>query len=66
MATGVLARSAIITAVFNRSLRLTQKSRGDLPNGKLVNHISTDTSRIDFAAGFFHMTWTGEFAQIFG
>ena len=58
MGTGVLLRSAIISAVFKRSLRLTQKARGELPNGKLVNHISTDTSRIDFAAGFFHMTWT--------
>lgn len=53
-----MLRSAIISSIFNRALRLTQKSRGELPNGKLVNHISTDTSRIDFAAGFFHMTWT--------
>ena len=58
MATGVLLRSSIISAVYNRALRLTQKSRGEIPNGKLVNHISTDTSRIDFAAGFFHMAWT--------
>lgn len=55
---GVLLRSAIISAVYKRALRLTQKSRGEIPNGKIVNHISTDVSRIDFAAGFFHMTWT--------
>ena len=58
MGTGVLARGGIISSVFNRSLRFTQKSRGEIPNGKLVNHISTDTSRIDFCAGFFHLTWT--------
>ena len=58
MSTGVQLRSAIISGVYRRSLRLTQKSRGQLPNGKLINHISTDTSRIDFAAGFFHMAWT--------
>lgn len=58
MGTGVLSRSALISAIFNRSLRFTQKSRGILPNGKLVNHISTDTSRIDFAAGFFGMLFT--------
>ena len=58
MGTGVLARSAIISAVYNRSLRLTQKARGELPNGKLVNHISTDTSRIDFAAGFLVILYT--------
>jgi ABC-type multidrug transport system fused ATPase/permease subunit len=58
MATGVLLRAAIISAVYKRALRLTGKARGDLPNGKIVNHISTDTSRIDFAAGFFHISWT--------
>ena len=58
MATGVLARGAIISAVYKRALRLTQKARGELPNGKLVNHISTDTSRIDFAAGFFNIIWS--------
>lgn len=58
MGVGVLTRSAIISAVYHRALRLTQKARGEIPNGKIVNHISTDTSRIDFAAGFFHMTWT--------
>lgn len=58
LGTGVMARAGIISSIFNRALRFTQKSRGDIPNGKLVNHISTDTSRIDFSAGFFHMTWT--------
>lgn len=56
--TGVYLRAAIISAVYDRSLKLTQKSRGDLPNGKLVNHISTDTSRIDFAAGFYGILYT--------
>jgi ABC-type multidrug transport system fused ATPase/permease subunit len=56
--TGVYLRAAIITSVYDRSLRLTQKSRGELPNGKLVNHISTDTSRIDFAAGFYGILYT--------
>lgn len=49
--TGVYLRAAIISSVYDRSLKLTQRARGELPNGKLVNHISTDTSRIDFAAG---------------
>ncbi|KAL0247372.1 hypothetical protein I308_104408 [Cryptococcus tetragattii IND107] len=58
MGTGVLSRAAIISAVYQQALQFTQKSRGQIPNGKLVNHISTDTSRIDFAAGFAHMLWT--------
>ncbi|BEI91781.1 uncharacterized protein CcaverHIS019_0406010 [Cutaneotrichosporon cavernicola] len=58
MGTGVLARSALISAIYERALRFTQKSRSELPNGKITNHISTDTARIDFAAGFVHILWT--------
>lgn len=56
--TGILVRGGLITAIYNRSLRLTSRSRSSLPNGRLVNHISTDVSRIDFCAGFFHFSWT--------
>ncbi|TFK72957.1 ABC transporter [Pluteus cervinus] len=56
--TGVLLRGGLITAIYSRSLRLTNRARSTLTNGKLVNHISTDVSRIDFCAGFFHMGWT--------
>jgi hypothetical protein len=85
--TGVLARAALISALYEResmlqdagtsarfqmkltgrvlrvlecagAINLTNRSRIQHPNGKLVNHISTDISRIDFAAGMFHMVWT--------
>ncbi|KAL1739679.1 putative YOR1-ABC transporter, partial [Schizophyllum fasciatum] len=55
---GVLLRGGLITAIYSRSLKLTNKARSTLTNGKLVNHISTDVSRIDFCCGFFHMSWT--------
>ncbi|KAJ6630974.1 ABC transporter, partial [Mycena sp. CBHHK59/15] len=55
MSTGVLVRGGLITAIYSRSLRLTSRARSTLTNGKLVNHISSDVSRIDFCAGFFHM-----------
>jgi hypothetical protein len=54
---GVLLRGGLITAIYNRSLRLTSRARSTLTNGKLVNHISTDVSRIDFCCGYFHMAW---------
>jgi len=57
-ATGVLLRGGLITAIYSRSLKLTARARSTLTNGKLVNHISTDVSRIDFCAGFFHMSWS--------
>ena len=55
---GVLLRGGLITAVYDRSLRLTSRARSTLTNGKLVNHISTDISRVDFCCGYFHMAWT--------
>ncbi|WVQ72026.1 hypothetical protein IAR50_001570 [Cryptococcus sp. DSM 104548] len=58
MAVGVWARTAIISSIYQQAMQFTQKSRGQIPNGKLMNHISTDTSRIDFAAGMVHMLWT--------
>ncbi|KAF8907317.1 ABC transporter [Gymnopilus junonius] len=62
--TGVLVRGGLITAIYDRSLRLTARARSTLTNGKLVNHISTDVSRIDFCAGFFHMSWTAPIQMI--
>ena len=56
--TGVLLRAGFITAIYNKALTLSTRARHIHPNGKLVNHISTDVSRIDFACGFFHMGWT--------
>ena len=58
MGTGVLLRGGLITAVFNKALTLSTRARHIHPNGKLVNHISTDVSRIDFACQWFHMGWT--------
>ncbi|KAF7375201.1 Oligomycin resistance ATP-dependent permease YOR1 [Mycena sanguinolenta] len=64
MATGVLVRGGLITAIYSRSLRLTSRARSTLTNGKLVNHISSDVSRIDFCAGYFHMSWTAPIQMI--
>lgn len=55
--TGVLIRGGLINAIYARSLRLTSRARSKLTNGLIMNHISTDVSRIDFCAGFFHMAW---------
>ena len=58
MGTGVLLRSGLITAIYNKALTLSTRARQIHTNGKLVNHISADVSRIDFAAQFFHGGWT--------
>ncbi|QRV97503.1 ABC transporter transmembrane region [Ceratobasidium sp. AG-Ba] len=56
--TGALLRTGLIAAIYSRATQLTSRARSTLTNGKLVNHISTDVSRIDFATSFAHMAWT--------
>ncbi|PVF97426.1 ABC protein [Serendipita vermifera] len=58
MATGVLARTALIGSLYKRGLSLTPKERTLHPGAALVNHMSTDISRVDFAAQWFHAVWT--------
>ncbi|KAM0753526.1 ABC transporter [Meredithblackwellia eburnea MCA 4105] len=56
---GILARGALISACYRRAMVLSGKSRVTITNSKLVNHISTDVSRIDFASSFVHFSWCG-------
>jgi len=58
MGTGVLLRAGLITAIYNKALTLSARARHIHPDGKLVNYISTDVSRIDLASNLFHMGWT--------
>ncbi|TDL20835.1 ABC protein [Rickenella mellea] len=58
MSTGVLARAALISSIYKRGVKLTQKARTQLPNSALVNHISTDVSTIDACSQWFHAAWT--------
>ncbi|KAG8960099.1 hypothetical protein FRC03_007064 [Tulasnella sp. 419] len=52
MSTGAYLRTGLISSIFKQSLKLSNKSRSHISNGKLIAHISADVSRIDFAAGF--------------
>ena len=58
MGVGVLLRAGLTTAIYNKGITLSTRARHIHPNGKLVNYISTDVSRIDFACGLFHTLWT--------
>ncbi|GAA5895556.1 uncharacterized protein JCM6883_001546 [Sporobolomyces salmoneus] len=55
---GVLARGALIAAAYRKAMKMSGKSRVEITNSKLVSHISTDISRIDFCSSFFHFSWT--------
>ncbi|GAA5878573.1 hypothetical protein JCM1840_007455 [Sporobolomyces johnsonii] len=62
--TGVLARGALIASIYRKATVLSGKARTVMTNGRLVNHIGTDVSRVDFCAGFFHMSWTAPIQAI--
>ena len=62
--TGVLLRGGLITAIYSRSLHLTTRARATLPNGRLVNHISIDVSRIDSCCEYFHLFWVSPIQMV--
>ncbi|KAL4079849.1 P-loop containing nucleoside triphosphate hydrolase protein [Scleroderma yunnanense] len=64
MTTGVLARATLITCIYERGVNLTGKERVKLTNAALVNHISTDVSRIDSGAQWFVSLWTGPISVV--
>lgn len=55
MSVGVYARSALIASIFKRSTKMNARDRSP---GKLLNHASTDVSRIDFASAWATLIFT--------
>ncbi|KAI9176218.1 hypothetical protein H9P43_006583 [Blastocladiella emersonii ATCC 22665] len=60
MFTGLRVRTALVTAIFDKALKLSNAARAAEWNvGKVVNLVSTDCSRLsDQAVPFFHQLWT--------
>ncbi|CAG8807269.1 3136_t:CDS:2, partial [Racocetra persica] len=55
--TGFLSRTILITAIYRKVLVLSGNARTLFTNGKITNLMSTDTTRIDYACGYFHVIW---------
>jgi ABC-type multidrug transport system fused ATPase/permease subunit len=51
---GVVARSTIIVAVYDKALRQAVHARGGTPTGKIVNLMSSDAGRMQWALPFMH------------
>ncbi|KAF8699270.1 Multidrug resistance-associated ABC transporter, partial [Rhizoctonia solani] len=66
MTTGFLVRTSVISAIFRKGLRLSGRSRAKHSTGQITTMISTDCSRLDTAAAFFHIIWTGPIELIIG
>ncbi|KAJ7852229.1 hypothetical protein B0H13DRAFT_2359637 [Mycena leptocephala] len=54
----VLARTALTGALYRRAVHLTAAAHLRLPNSAVLNHVSTDVSRVDACAQWFHAAWT--------
>ncbi|KAJ7221015.1 ABC protein [Mycena haematopus] len=65
MTTGVLARAALTASIYKRGIGLTGKARTTLTNSDILNHVSTDVSRLDACAQWFHAAWTAPIQGVF-
>lgn len=54
MSAGILGRASLINSLYKRGLALSPRSRTVHTNGALVNHLSTDISRIDYLFQWAH------------
>lgn len=66
MTTGVFARTALTGVLYRRALRFTPAARLQHPNSAVLNHVSTDISRVDACAQWFHAAWTAPIQSLFG
>ncbi|KAI9090798.1 P-loop containing nucleoside triphosphate hydrolase protein [Phlyctochytrium arcticum] len=57
--TGMRMRSAIVTAIYRKSLRLSSLSRQDSTVGEIVNLQSVDTTRLSDLCSYGHIIWSG-------
>lgn len=58
MHTGAMARAALISATYKRAVNLSVASRSKHPTGRLNAYLSSDISRVDYCAAWFHAIWT--------
>ncbi|OMJ10771.1 Metal resistance protein YCF1, partial [Smittium culicis] len=59
MLTSVRVRSALVSAIYKKSLVLNNKSLNDFSTGEIVNRMAVDTERISDAIQFCHILWSG-------
>lgn len=59
--TGMRVKSAIITAIYRKSLRLSNTARQKSTTGEIVNLMSVDATRISDLFTYLHILWSGPF-----
>lgn len=56
--TGMKARVSVCSLIYRKALRLSQTSLGEASPGKMVNLLSNDVNRFDWASFFMNVLWT--------
>lgn len=64
--TGLMARTVLISSIYQKSMVLSGKARMNFTMGKITNLMSTDTTRIDFLSGYFHIIWAAPVEILIG
>lgn len=59
LVTGMRLRTAVITAVYQKAMRLTSSSRQGTTVGNVVNLMAVDAQRFADLTMFFHQLWSG-------
>ncbi|PVU91677.1 hypothetical protein BB561_004277 [Smittium simulii] len=62
--TGLAIRSALVTAIYTKSMVLSNKSRSLFNSGDVSNRMSIDTQRISDFLGHSHPLWSSPFQVI--
>ncbi|KAH8660277.1 P-loop containing nucleoside triphosphate hydrolase protein [Xylariales sp. PMI_506] len=57
MLVGGQVRAALISTIFDKAMTISGRAKAAWGNGRIVNLMSVDTSRIDQAYGWLHMAW---------
>ncbi|KAG0330715.1 hypothetical protein BG004_002017, partial [Podila humilis] len=58
---GMHIRVGIITAVYQKALRLSNSARQEFTVGEIVNHMSIDAQRVQDLVTYLHLLWNGFF-----
>lgn len=61
---GLRARTALNSAVYKKTQKLSGSARQEFSTGQMVNLISNDSSRLENSTLFFHYMWSGPFQII--
>ncbi|KAI9249020.1 multi drug resistance-associated protein MRP [Sporodiniella umbellata] len=59
--TGMRLRAALVTAIYRKTLLLSNASRQSSTVGEIVNHMSVDAQRLMDLCTYFHIVWSGPF-----